>query len=247
MSIYIANLRGELQKLFSHKKYYVFAILAMGICLISLGIKLLVMRVSGGNIDLRTQSMAMELQGFFLKIWIPFIIFLGASDLFGSEYQDSSIKALLGRPISRFKIYASKISAVYILAVVSLFEVFVVSEVLGLINGGISRLGIDFLAYILDCIPMLVLVLMATFINQFGKSSTFSMFLCIIVYIAAQVGGIFISNLSGLLFTGYLQWHSLFLGATIPVFVLIQRVALLLGYGLVFFSGGYYLFLSKEI
>lgn len=247
MSIYFANLKNELQKLSSRKKYFVLALLSIGICLINAAIKFLVVRISKGSIDIGVQNMAMELQGFFLKVWIPFIIFLGAGDLFGAEFQDNSIKALLGRPISRFKIYISKISGIYIMAVLSLFVVFITSGVLGLATGdGISRFGTAFAAYVLDCIPMFILVLMAVFINQFGKSSTFSMFLCIIVYIASQVGGIFIPSLSGLLFTGYLQWHNLLMG-TVPFLVIIQRLALLAGYGMVFFSGGYYLFLSREI
>ena len=75
---------------------------------------------------------------------------------------------------------------------------------------------------------------MAALINQFGKSATVSMFLCIIVYMVLQIGGIFIPQLSALLFTGYLQWHNIWLGTTLPFGTVIGKIALLLGYGLVF-------------
>ena len=71
------------------------------------------------------------------------------------------------------------------------------------------------------------------------------MFLSILLFIGFNVLGIFWSNASGLLFTGYMQWHKIWLGTTLPFSALFPKIALLFGYGMVFFSGGYYLFLKR--
>lgn len=248
MRLYAANLINELQKLAARKKYIVFFLIEVAICVLNVLLKLLVSKIANGAFQISIQNMAMGMQSFFLQIWIPLIVFLASADLFGTEFQDSSIKAVLCRPISRFKVYLSKLSAVFAVGVICLFGVFVTSMILeGITVGSIAGFGTALGAYLLDCLPLLVLVLMAALINQFGKSATVSMFLCIIVYMVLQIGGIFIPQLSGLLFTGYLQWHNIWLGTTLPFGTVIGKIALLLGYGLVFFSGGNFLFLRREV
>lgn len=79
------------------------------------------------------------------------------------------------------------------------------------------------MAYILDMVPLAVLALMTIMINQLVKNSTFAMFLAIIVYIGLNVLGIYFSNLSGLVFTGYMQWHKLWLGAGLPISALFSK------------------------
>lgn len=248
MRLFMASLQNELSKLLSRKKYIVFVIIEAAICLISVLTKLLIAKVSQGNLSLSLQNIPINMMSFFVNILIPLIVFMAVTDLFGTEFQDSTIKALLSRPVSRMKIFTSKITAAFVLGVVNLICVFVVSAALeALTTGNVAQLGYSLSAYLLDIIPMLVVVLMAAFINQFGKSSTMAMFLCIIVYVVLWVGGVFVPQLSGLLFSGYLQWHKLWLGTLLPVSAIVSKIALLAGYSLVFFSGGYYLFLKREI
>ena len=52
--------------------------------------------------------------------------------------------------------------------------------------------------------------------------------------------------MGGLVFTGYLRWHNLWIGVTLPFLSLLPRIGLLAGYGLVFGCGGYLLFDRKE-
>ena len=52
--------------------------------------------------------------------------------------------------------------------------------------------------------------------------------------------------LGGLVFTGYLRWHNLWIGIALPFFSLLPRIGLLAGYGLVFGCCGYLLFDRKE-
>lgn len=248
MRLVLANFKNELQKLCARKKYLVFLIIEIGICLISALVSMLATKfLNANNITLNPTTMPMSVLTFFIEVMIPLIAFMAATDTFSTEYGDRSIKGILVRPISRMKIFISKTLAIAAVAIFNLIAVFAVTTVLELMSkGGMSGFLHSFAAYLLDIIPLFAVILMAVFINQVGKSSTLSMFLCIIIYIILKIIGIFIPQTSGLLFTGYMQWHNLWLGLTLPFGAMSSKIALLLGYGVVFFSGGYYLFAKRE-
>ena len=239
---------NEWTKLAHRKKYWVLLILGAGVSLlVTLG-KIFLGNLSRGSLDFSFVSSAMSLAGLFLNFWVPLISIMAVCDLFASEFQDLTIKATLLRPVHRFKVYTAKIGAVAALALLYLMGLLLISGVMDLLaGGGISGFFYAFAAYLLDWIPMMILILMAAFLNQCQKGSTMTMFLCIIVYIGLFVAGIAIPNLSGLLFTGYLTWHSLWLGHMLPLGAMLSKITLLLGYGMVFFSGGYLLFLKRAV
>lgn len=248
MKQFTACLMNEWAKLARRKKYWVLLALGMGVSLLSVLIKVLVGRITYGSLDLTGLNTASSMMGLFVNIWIPLVSMMAVCDLFATEFQDLTIKATLLRPVHRFKVYCAKIGAVSLLALVYLMGLFLASTVMDLlVGGGFGGVGYAFFAYLLDWIPLIILILMAAFLNQCQKGSTMTMFLCIMVYIVLYVAGIAIPNLSGLLFTGYLTWHSLWLGHLLPVGAIFSKIALLLGYGLIFFSGGYLLFMKREV
>lgn len=248
MKKYLVCTKNELKKLLYHKKYLVFLCIGIGISLLNILGKILLSRVSSGSLNLSGSNAPMAMMTLFVQFLIPLISMMAVCDLFATEFQDLTIKATLLRPISRFKIYSAKITAVGLLALLYLIILCLAATLMDwLVLGQIKNVCYTFGAYILDVIPILVIILMSTFLNQLGKSSTMAMFLCIIVYILLYLAGIFMPDLSGLLFTGYMKWHTLWLGHTLPFRAIAAKVALLAGYGLIFFSGGYYLFLKREI
>ncbi len=248
MKKYLVCVKNECCKLFHRKKYLVFLIIGMVLALCNVLSKVLLLRVSNGSFNLAGSNAAMAMLTLFVDFLIPLVTMMAVCDLFSAEVQDLTLKASLLRPVTRLKLYTAKITSVTLLALVYLLVLFAASSLLdALILGRTKSLGYAFLAYFLDLLPMVVVILMATFINQLGKNSTMAMFLCIIVYILLYILGIFVPNLSGLLFTGYMKWHTLWLGHSLPLGALTAKICLLTGYSLVFFSGGYYLFLKREI
>jgi ABC-2 type transport system permease protein len=136
---------------------------------------------------------------FFIQVYIPLIIFMASCDTFSTELQDGTIKAVLMRPISRLKIFLSKITAVMMLAVAYLASLFIVTVLLeAIFSGGIKSFWVSFGAYLLDIVPLFILLLMAVLVNQLTKSSTLAMFVLILVYVLLSVIGIFIPQMSGL-------------------------------------------------
>lgn len=183
----------------------------------------------------------------FAQVVMPLISMMAVCDLFSSEYQTGSVKSVLMRPVTRIKVYAAKVLAVFTLCFEFMLCIYLGAAVCSFVlTGGGDGLLYAAMAYLLDMVPLFVFILMAAFINQFTKGSTSAMFLCIIIYIIAKFGGIFIPVLDSLLFTGYLQWHKLWLGIMLPPATMLAKCSLLLGYGITLFSAGYCMFLNKE-
>jgi ABC-2 type transport system permease protein len=244
----LAGTVNEFQKLLAKKKYIVFFIIEISICVLILLIESALNRVSAGIIEFGAVDMSLMMLTFFIQVYVPLIIFMASCDTFSSEIQDGTVKAVLMRPVSRLKIFLSKITAVMLLAVAYLASLFLVTILLeALFSGGIRSFWVSFGAYILDIVPLFILVLMAVFINQLTKSPTLAMFMLILIYALLSIVGIFIPQLSGLLFTGYSQWHNIWIGQTIPFMPMLSKIGLLAGYGAVFMSGAYYLFDRREI
>lgn len=248
MKQFFACFANEWTKLICKKKYWVLLILGVYVGLGVTLCKILLGKITHGSVNFSFLSSAMSLAGLFLNFWIPLVSVMAVCDLFATEYQDLTIKATLLRPIHRFKVYTAKIAAVAALALLYMLVLPITAGMMDIICGGT---GNNFFyavsAYLIDWIPMIVVILMAVFINQLQKGSTMTMFLCIILYILLYVGGILVPNLSGLLFTGYLSWHSLWLGHLLPFGAMLSKVGLLVGYGMVFFCGGYLIFLHREV
>ena len=78
------------------------------------------------------------------------------------------------------------------------------------------------------------------------KGSGLAVLVCLAAYVALVVVGTYVPAAGGLLFTGYLRWHNLWVGVTLPFKAMLTRIGILAGYGLVFGSCGYLLFDRKE-
>lgn len=231
----------------SRRKYIVFLIIEAVVCAIAVLIKSAVGKATDGVFTLSSVNASLTVMSLFLQILLPIVVMMAVCDLFATEYQDGTIKATLIRPVSRFKIYISKIFACLTVAAANIVVVVTFSNLLeAFVTGGVHGVGYAFAAYLIDIVPLFVVLLMAVLINQIGKSSTLAMFLCIIVYMVLWAVGVFIPHMSGLLFTGYMEWHKLWIGVIQPLSSILSKTGLLVGYGLIFFSAGYYLFLNRE-
>lgn len=239
--------KNECTKLFSRKKYYVFMIIEMLICFVTVCTKLITLKLSGGNITLSNVSTPLMVMSLFYSVIIPFISIMAVCELFASEFSDKTIRSVFSRPIERYKVYIAKTAAVLFLAVINMAVVLLTSSAADfLVSKRLVNFGYTVLAYIFDIAPMLIVILMAVMINQFVKSSTMAMFLCIIVYAGISIAEIFIPSMSGLVFTGFMQWHKIWLGGGMPFMAVSFKALLLIGYGMIFGAIGYYIFRFKE-
>ena len=251
MAAFIASYRNEWDKLKARKKYIVFLIIGLGLCLIWTVLGRLISGFAGqqGILSLTLAPTPMGALPFFLLILVPFIMFMGVTDLLTVEGADNTMKAMICRPAERWKLYTSKILAVVTYAAVYLASVFVVCAVLNQVFGkplGVADLLVALASYALTLIPLAILASFAALVALWGRSGTLTMFLLLISYLALNVLTIFFPVLSEMLFTSYLSWYRLWIGALPGAVKMIHMLLIILGYGTVFFTAGSLVFDRKE-
>ena len=249
MPVFIASLRNELFKLGKRKKYTVLLIVAGAVCVLS-GLRgIVVNAISGMDFDRAALlgGLTLSHMTFFLQIFLPLMAIMAAGDLYVGEQVDHTIRFSLMRPVGKAKLFFSKAAAVWVLCAFDLAVLYLVSTLSQVcLGGGIEGIFSSFFACVLDLIPMAVLILFFALINQLVKGSSLTVLLCVVCYVALVVFGTYMPSVGGLVFTGYLRWHNLWIGVTLPFLSLLPRIGLLAGYGLVFGCGGYLLFDRKE-
>lgn len=249
MERFLASLSNELFKLRKRKKYLVFLIIGAVICVASALRVLIVNYITDGGVSREAilgGLMSSNLP-FVLLIFLPLMAVMAASDLFVGEQADHTLRFSLMRPVGKGKLFFSKAAAVFLLCAFDLAVLYVVSTVAQVgLGGGTEGILTSLGACLLDLVPLAVLVLFFCLINQLVKGSSLTVLLCVVLYIGLLILGTYLPAVGGLVFTGYLRWHNLWIGITLPFFSLLPRIGLLAGYGLVFGCCGYLLFDRKE-
>lgn len=249
MAQFMANLKNELFKLRKRKKYAVFLLLGCLICVAS-ALKLVIANYitdGGMSAEAVLGGLTSSNLPFFLLIFLPLMAIMASCDLFVGEQADHTIRFSLMRPVGKGKLFFSKAAAVFILCAFDLAVMCLVTTLTQVIlGGGTQGIATSFLACLLDLIPLAVLVLFFSLVNQLVKGSSLTVLLCVVLYVGFIALGTYMPAIGGLLFTGYLRWHNLWIGVTLPILSMLPRIGLLAGYGLVFGCGGYLLFDRKE-
>jgi len=251
MKSFTASLRNEIDKLLSRKKYIVFLCIGLGICLIwaALGQAISNAASRAGGLSLTLAPTPMGALPFFLQILIPFLMFMGVTDLITVEGADSTMKAMVFRPVERWKLYFSKITAVLAYAAFYLLCVFIVSATLNQVFGrplDLTELLTALASYALTLAPLAILASFAALVALIGKSGTLTMFLLLFSYLLLNILPVFFPVLSEMLFTSYLSWYRLWIGALPGGGKLLHVLMIVLGYGVVFLTAGSLLFDRKD-
>ena len=263
MKMLTASWKNEWTKLMSRKKYIVFLCIGLGLYLLVLisavAFTNMMARVYDYNAVLPVlgamtfrvflSPTPMGVLPFFLQIFLPFLMFMGLADLITTENSENTMKAMLCRPVERWKLYSAKILAVMSYVTLYLMCLFILSAVLNQIflrPLSAASLLTAFGSYAVSVIPLTVLALFAALIALMSKSSTLVMFLLLISYLSMNVLPVLFPILGEMLFTSYLGWHSLWFGAFPGMTRLVHMLLIVIGYGVAFFSAGSLLFDRKD-
>ena len=251
MKVLFVSFRNEWDKLLCRKKYLVFICIGVCICLLWTGLGQLstdFVEQQGGYIWNFTPT-PMGALPFFLRVLVPFLMFMGLTDLITIEGSENTMKAMICRPIERWKLYASKLLAVMAYAAVYLSCILIASTVLNQLFGkplGVGEILTALASYALTLIPLTILACFGALVALLGKSGTLTMFILLLLYMLLNILPLFYPVLSEMLFTSYLGWYRIWIGILPATSKLIHVLLILLGYGTVFFMGGSLLFDRKE-
>lgn len=259
MNIFLMQFKNEMKKIVRHKKFIVLLLIEVLICLGSGLSTYFLGKLTAQNIMITNfafRGITLSMLSFFMQVYIPLIIIMNACDLFNLEFNDLTIKASFMRPISRFKIYFAKVLALFASASIYLLTLFVATNIIGIVGGGIGTSGgesrgiafiRDFFIYFVDLLPMLIFVLFVAMLMQMFKGATLAILLAIVICVFLNICAILQPSVGVMLFTNYMQWHKLFFGIAVPIGTIINKLALLGGYTMMFAGLGYYLFERREL
>ena len=237
---------NELYKLSKKKKITVSAILYALAVIIACVIVLTVngfMGIRVANADFPT--IVLNVLSYTL---IPLFSAFTAIDMISGEFSDNTIKFTLTRPASRFKIYLAKTSACASFILASLIYIMLLSEIGGLLTGSsdINLLTV-FLSYIAAFLPIFVFTQLVMLISCMFKSTGLAFMLSVILFLALNVSGLFYSHIQSFFVTSFFNWYTLFSGSYINFSKIFRVLLILIGCGIMLFTGGYYLFDRKDV
>lgn len=169
-------------------------------------------------------------------------------DMFAGEFADHTIKFTLTGPASRIKVFLGKILAVATFIIGNLVFVMVLSVVASLfINRNIPNLFKILISYIMAFIPIFIFALVVVLISNITKGTTSAFMLSIFIFLVFNGLSLGFPQIKSFLFTSTFDWYRLILGSYINFSKIFRIFLILLGYGIMLITAGYYLFEKKDI
>lgn len=249
MGVYKIALINEIEKLYKKKKALVALIISLAVIVLG---QLAVVGVRNG-FGVRGAG-SVEFPVLVLSVVVntilPLFTALVAIDCFSGEFSHNLMRVTLTRPVSRLKIFTAKVTAIAVFILANLLILMVFSMLAGFLfnanSASFEAVARTALAYVISLFPLLTLALGIILLANVFKSGTSVFFIAIIAFLAIQAFGIFFSQYASLLITSQLNWYNLWLADSFPLSKIARGFGLMLGYGLMFFAAGFYLFDKKE-
>lgn len=247
MSNLTAAYLNELYKVSKKKKILVAAVLSV----VAVTLAALIVSSVNNFMGIRLAGVA----GFFVLVLqvlnytlIPLFTAFVCIDMFSGEFGgEHTIKLTLTRPVSRFKVFLSKVLAVATFIAANLVFVMLLSYAASFfIKGANVSFGNILMMYVASFFPLMVFALMVILIANVARGSASAFMLSLVAFLATIALEIVSGDYGSFFFTSAFGWYGLFWGSFINIAKIIRVFLILLGYGLVFFSAGYYLFDKKS-
>jgi ABC-2 type transport system permease protein len=249
MAVFQAALVNELEKLYKKKKATVAILLSLAIIVVG-QLVILAVRSGFGLRGAGSVEFPMLVLSVVVNTILPLFTALVAIDSFSGEFSQNIIRTTLTMPVSRFKIFTAKITAIAVFILVNLLLLLIFSVLAGVLFnvnsftfGGFAG---TVLSYLVTLIPMLVLALGTVLIANIFKSGTSVFFASILVFILLKVLGMVLSRYSSLFVTSLLDWYNLWLASSFPIGKILRQLLIMVGYAIMLFTAGFYLFDKKE-
>ncbi len=249
MAVFQAALVNELDKLYRKKKATVAVILSL--LMIVIGQLLVVgVRTGFGLRGAGSVEFPMLVLSVVVNSILPLFTALVAIDSFSGEFSQNTMRIMLTRPVSRFKIFSAKITAIAVFILANLLLLLVFSTLAGfLFNANSATVGAfaqTILSYLVSFIPLLVLALAIVLLANLFKSGISVFFVAILVFGILKVLGLAFSQYSSLFITSYLDWYNIWLANSFPLGKILRQLLIMAGYAIMLFTAGFYLFDKKE-
>ncbi|MCR8634549.1 ABC transporter permease [Paenibacillus radicis (ex Xue et al. 2023)] len=250
MHSFIAGTRNEWSKLAARKKL-LFSLLLLVLLPVASAVLLSQLQAGIGIAAVSSGDFPVLMLSIYTGFVIPLFTFMAAADLFAGEIQDRTLKLTLLRPISRFVVFSSKVAALGLYSLVSLVVGCAVSVLAGLLLNSQSGWGTGLLqsleAYSVAFVPMFTLVVLAVLLTQLFRSASGAMMVCVFVYAALKLLGVFYPQYAAYSPTYYTDWHQLWLNGAVPASKIINATTYLAASCILCFTAAFAMFDRREI
>ena len=245
MSSLKAAYLNELYKISKKKKIIVAAILSIAAIIVAGLIVSSINNFMGIRMSGTFSIMVLSVLNHTL---IPLFTAFLCIDMFGGEFLDGTIKFTLTRPVTRLKVYLSKMLAVGTFILANLLFIMVLSFIFSLfVKGGGAGFFQIMLAHIASFFPLFVFALLVMVISNIVRGTTGAFLLTILIYLVFLGMQIGFSGYQSFFFTSLFDWYTLFLGSYINWNKIFRVLLIFIGFGTMLFGAGYYLFEKKQI
>lgn len=169
-------------------------------------------------------------------------------EMFAGEFADHTIKFTLTGNASRVQVFIGKILAIAFFIACNLIFVMVLSLVASLfINNSAPSIIKILISYIMAFLPILIFALTVVFISNVTRGTTSAFMFSIFVFLLFNGMNLVFPQTRSFLFTSSFDWYRLILGSFINYSKIFRVFMILLGYGIMLFTAGYYIFDKKDI
>lgn len=179
---------------------------------------------------------------------IPLFTLFVCIDMFTGEFVDHTIKQTLTRPVSRIKVFSSKVLAAATFILADLLFVMIVSLAVSFAIQGMSlSVGKVFVAYLTSFLPLFVFALFVIVVANITKGTASAFLISVFAFLVFSGLGMVFGHYQSFFFTSMFDWYTLFIGSYVNWHKILRVLLILCGCGMMFFAGGYYLFDKKDI
>jgi ABC-2 type transport system permease protein len=240
---------NEVEKLYKKKKLWVALILSLVFIILGQLI-ILGMRSGFGLRGVGSMEFPMLVLSAVVNTILPLFTALITIDSFSGEFSNNTMKIALTRPVTRLKFFTAKVTAILIFVLFNLLFVMILSTLAGFLfnsNSFTFRGLINILlSYAVTIFPMMILILIIVVLSNIIGSGVGVFFLTILIFIVFKALGIVFSQYSGILFTSLMDWYNLWTMDPFPFLKIMRKFMMILSYGIILFTTGYYLFDKKD-
>ena len=244
-----AALTNEIEKLYKRKKIIVAMVISLVFIIIG-QLSMVVLRTGFGLRGVSSMDFPILVLSVVVNTILPLFTALVTIESFSGEFSQNTMKIALTRPISRLKFFTAKLTAIIIFIIANLLFVMIFSILAGCLfnSNSFTLLSVlrVLLSYIVTLLPMVILSIIIVFFTNIIRSGIGVFFMSILVFVTFKGLGIIFYRYSGMFFTSMMNWYSLFIMDTIPTFKIFLQFMMMLSYGIIFFTAGYYIFEKKE-
>ncbi|RDW22313.1 hypothetical protein CWR48_00990 [Oceanobacillus arenosus] len=241
------NLSNEWMKLIRKRSTIAFFIIsAFFPILVGPSVNILQNRIGFTLFD--GESFSLIILSLAVIIYLPLLLAQAVSDLFPGELEKNVLAFILVRPISRLKIFNSKILCIALYLMTLLLIIYISSNLTGAIwlqNFTFKGMLMGGFAYLLSWFPLMAITLFLVFFVQWFGSSSRALTFSIILYFMMVVLPFIFPKVGLWLPTYDITWYQRWINNGLSM-VVMGRAVYLLSWCSLFFTLGYYQFKKKE-